>query len=278
MLIAASPFQEILHTNTVPTDEQCDEIRAYLQSYNSRLDELHTEVARLEKLLSVVMHERDELTDFLASHQALISPMRRIPDDVLCLIFLETLPAHRNTALDAKEGPMLLAGVCSHWRALALSTPKLWSKMHLVIPPQTPQTMDKQDVLVLEMQRWLKRGANAPLDVSAQVSHHYHHLGAPLGSPTDPLPHLSQSGSASIPRYLAPLLSHDIETFRGCGKTMKEVPRRVRRAAKEAFSIPLPTATNILPAPTLPIPEFLRFPLPLITPIATEKKPTDVEG
>ncbi|KAF7298567.1 F-box domain-containing protein [Mycena indigotica] len=172
MPLPASPYQAILHTNTVPTDAQCDEIRAYLSPHNTKLDEMHAEMHSLRERLRAIAVEADELSGFVDSHQALISPMRRMPNDVLQLIFLETLPAHRNTALDASEGPMLLASVCSHWRALALSMPKLWSRMHLVVHPMTTRTQKQQLALLAEMNRWLTRGSTAPLDVSAQRYDH----------------------------------------------------------------------------------------------------------
>ncbi|KAF7298527.1 F-box domain-containing protein [Mycena indigotica] len=172
-----TPFQEIINTNIVPSEEQCDNIRVFLARPCSILAKLDVEIERIRELLDTTVQKRDELDQFIASHTALLSPMRRIPDDILQLIFLETLPEHRNTALDAREGPLLLASVCHHWRVLAFSTPQLWSRMHLIVPLASTavnpaiEKLDLKAAFVSELQCWLERGAIVPLNID---THKYH--------------------------------------------------------------------------------------------------------
>ncbi|KAJ7066280.1 hypothetical protein C8F01DRAFT_959281, partial [Mycena amicta] len=108
---------------------------------------------------------------------ALVAPMRRVPDDVLCIIFVHTLPERRNTALDSGEGPLLLSRVCKYWQELALTTPHLWALMHLVVAPDhdaRPSQRNFQELLHSQMEIWLERSTAVPLAISMQISaQHY---------------------------------------------------------------------------------------------------------
>ncbi|KAJ7902207.1 hypothetical protein B0H13DRAFT_1882693 [Mycena leptocephala] len=118
-----SPFQHILHTNVVPTDEECDSIRAFLQGPRQKLADLREEIARLQALVEEVTRKREELEEFIDKHLALVSSFRRLPDDIVRVIFLETLPTARNPAFSADEAPLHLCQICKSWRTLALTTP-----------------------------------------------------------------------------------------------------------------------------------------------------------
>ncbi|KAJ7066305.1 hypothetical protein C8F01DRAFT_1122875 [Mycena amicta] len=170
-----SPFQNILHTNTVPTDAQVEEIRAFLDPHRLQLTELDKEVHRLAQLLNEATNRRDELQGMITSHETLVAPMRRVPDDVLRVIFVHTLPERRNTALDSGEGPLLLSRVCKYWRELALTTPRLWASMHLVVAPDAPDDWrpsqrNFQELLHSQMEIWLERSAAVPLVISMHIS------------------------------------------------------------------------------------------------------------
>nr|GAT43761.1 predicted protein [Mycena chlorophos] len=92
-----SPVQHILHNNIVPSDDEMDAIRDFLVPKRAQLEQL--EVSRLGALLAAVVASRDELQELISDHEPLISPLRRMPDDVLRLIFLKTLPlAEKNGA------------------------------------------------------------------------------------------------------------------------------------------------------------------------------------
>ncbi|KAF7318750.1 hypothetical protein HMN09_00387300 [Mycena chlorophos] len=91
--------------------------------------------------------------------------MRRIPDDVWGLIFLETLPERRNTALHATEGPLLLVQVCRYWRDLAYSLPGLWASMHVVVGDASEDQEAVRHVIG-EIPTWLKRSGAVPLAVT----------------------------------------------------------------------------------------------------------------
>ncbi|KAK7006029.1 hypothetical protein R3P38DRAFT_3041045 [Favolaschia claudopus] len=103
-----------------------------------------------------------------------MSPMRRIPFDVLEQIFIACLPAHRNCVMSAQEAPVLLGRVCSSWRTLAFSAPRLWSLLHIALPNPDDSSASR-DVCAFKLAQrlevasaWLGRSGNCPLSVSVE--------------------------------------------------------------------------------------------------------------
>ncbi|KAJ7255877.1 hypothetical protein B0H12DRAFT_1218759 [Mycena haematopus] len=159
-----SPFQDILHTNAVPTDAECDRIRDFLQGPRKELVDLSHKITQLQSLLYEATHRRDELQEFVSAHLALVSPFRRLPDDIIRQIFIATHPSTRNPSLSSDEPPLVLCRTCKSWRNLALTTPRLWASMHIVVAPL------KLAQLVKQVTTWLDRSGVVPLDISLAFS------------------------------------------------------------------------------------------------------------
>ncbi|KAJ7069150.1 hypothetical protein C8F01DRAFT_509286 [Mycena amicta] len=162
----ASPFADILHTNTVPSDKECEAIRALLTQPRYDAEKLDKEVEKLQELLSATLQMRDDLRLAIGAHEALISPMRRAPDDVLRTIFIHSLPNDRNIALSGVEGPLLLGQICRRWRDIALMTPRLWATMHVVLPDDLSKLQILKEMVI---SRFEQSGA-VPLGISLQFS------------------------------------------------------------------------------------------------------------
>ncbi|KAJ7052230.1 hypothetical protein C8F01DRAFT_1171358 [Mycena amicta] len=169
-----SPVASKLATNYCPTDEESLQIRALLVEPTSRLQQL-------DEKIRVLTEERDELAAFIAGHQALLAPIRRVPSDVLQEIFERCTPSGTNCVMSSTEAPAVLTHVCGPWRTLALATPSLWSRVHVVEPlshrtpafpalhqPLPPVILQAQVARRLEaVNTWLSRTGNAyPLSIS----------------------------------------------------------------------------------------------------------------
>ncbi|KAJ6581782.1 hypothetical protein B0H19DRAFT_884580, partial [Mycena capillaripes] len=122
----SSPFAAQLGTNYCPKDDEILEIKELLVEPTRRLKRLDDEIADLQKAIRKLAEERDGLDAFVAAHQALISPVRRLPLDIIQDIFIACIPTHRNCVMSASEAPVLLGRICSSWRAISLSTPRIW--------------------------------------------------------------------------------------------------------------------------------------------------------
>ncbi|KAJ7892597.1 hypothetical protein B0H13DRAFT_1478966, partial [Mycena leptocephala] len=108
-----------------------------------------------------VSAQRDHLKDYVDSHEALLSPARQLPHDVVQEIFLTCLPSHRNAVMSPSEAPLLLGPVCYGWRAIVLSTPILWSSLHIHLNfvLYSPQRISA-------VAEWLARAGACPLSLS----------------------------------------------------------------------------------------------------------------
>ncbi|KAJ7114029.1 hypothetical protein C8R44DRAFT_549326, partial [Mycena epipterygia] len=101
-------------------------IQSIVSTSGSRLAYLETEISRLQERLKELEEERASLASYRAEH-AILSPLRRIPPEVLGEIFVWTLPDALNAGRDLKDSPWLLTHISRRWRETVLSTPSLWS-------------------------------------------------------------------------------------------------------------------------------------------------------
>ncbi|KAJ7252136.1 hypothetical protein B0H12DRAFT_964446, partial [Mycena haematopus] len=129
-----SPFVPRLGTNYCPTDEEVLEIKALLAEPTLRLKELDDEITKLQRAIDKLAEERDRIGAYVEAHKALISPIRRLPLDIIKELFVACLPTHRNCVMSASEAPVLLGRICNSWRAISLSAPRLWASLHVVEP------------------------------------------------------------------------------------------------------------------------------------------------
>jgi hypothetical protein len=138
-----------LGTNYCPTDDEVANIKACLIESTLRLKQLHDEILYLQRAIEKLAEERDSVEAYIEAHRSLISPVRHIPLDIIQEIFISCLPAHRNCVMSASEAPVLLGLICSSWRAISLSTSRLWAKLHVVEPARPP--LDSNTVALFEM-------------------------------------------------------------------------------------------------------------------------------
>ncbi|KAJ6512558.1 hypothetical protein C8R45DRAFT_1087713 [Mycena sanguinolenta] len=146
------------------------------------LSDLIDEIGRIQAALDQLTQKRVELEGFIHTHEALLSPMRRLPDDTLRDIFLAALPSGlQYSTLSAADPPLLLCHVSQRWRSLALSTPWLGASLHIALPPiedsrtaHSPKLGEIDDAV----KDWLSRSGSLPLSISFVVhrsgSGHYH--------------------------------------------------------------------------------------------------------
>jgi hypothetical protein len=79
--------------------------------------------------LEHLVGDRDAASIVLEKHLASLSPVRRLPPEVLSEVFLHCLPDKAFVDPAPLEPPLLLANVCTTWRSIALSTAGLWSSI-----------------------------------------------------------------------------------------------------------------------------------------------------
>ncbi|KAJ7039923.1 hypothetical protein C8F04DRAFT_1033044 [Mycena alexandri] len=174
-----SPFTSRLGTNYCARDEEVREIQRLIQEPLSHLKRLDEQIAELQKSISSLTEEHNSVSAYVYAHRALLSPIRRLDADVLQEIFVACLPTHRNCVMTAREAPVLLGRICSSWRALSLSTPRLWASLHIAEPltqrswgsqiPAHEEVRAELHARRIEIsQTWLGRSGQLPLSLSLE--------------------------------------------------------------------------------------------------------------
>ncbi|KAJ7725950.1 hypothetical protein B0H16DRAFT_1894946 [Mycena metata] len=67
--------------------------------------------------------------------RAAAHPIQTLPPEILAKVFVHFLPAYPEfPPLSGPLSPLLLCQICQEWRAIALSTPSLWSAIRITSP------------------------------------------------------------------------------------------------------------------------------------------------
>ncbi|KAJ7460315.1 hypothetical protein FB451DRAFT_1563383 [Mycena latifolia] len=173
VVVAASSeaFTHLLTSNDIPLDQEVPGIRHFLGNVQDGLDALDAQIDTLHATLTQLVRQREEMAEDLRRHRAVLSPIRRVPPELICAIFSMTLPFTRRAPTGTKhanggsvqQAPWHLGHICRFWRAVALSYPLLWSSIHVVDPPHPSQFANIYPRSMMESQ--LLRSGSQPLDV-----------------------------------------------------------------------------------------------------------------
>ncbi|EPQ51423.1 hypothetical protein GLOTRDRAFT_25420, partial [Gloeophyllum trabeum ATCC 11539] len=113
-------------SNKTPSAEERDAISAVVSHAKAVFATAQAEVSRLEEQLTMARIRRDCASRFLKDHLALLSPIRKLPDELLSEVFFRCLPDDEYVLPRVKSSPFLVCAVCHKWRDIALATPRLW--------------------------------------------------------------------------------------------------------------------------------------------------------
>ncbi|KIK66577.1 hypothetical protein GYMLUDRAFT_37736 [Collybiopsis luxurians FD-317 M1] len=97
-----------------------------LEHLNTELEQYHTHIAHLNL-------ERDRVQADIEALQVTVSPIRRLPLEILSEIFVHCLPKKKFIRPSPHEPPLLLTQICRRWRDVAISTSKLWSSILITV-------------------------------------------------------------------------------------------------------------------------------------------------
>lgn len=108
----------------------------------------------------------------IESLRSLLTPIRRLPPELLTEIFMHCLPYQRFIRPAPDQAPLLLAQICASWRRASISIPSLWTSLEL--HGFQTDTMEDEP-LPEETQRvnnllytWFSRTEDCPLSLSVQ--------------------------------------------------------------------------------------------------------------
>ncbi|KAF9016267.1 hypothetical protein BDZ89DRAFT_1166350 [Hymenopellis radicata] len=179
VLSTTPAFLRLLTTNDFPSPAEEATIRAAILDLDAQLgvaSDLTSNInllrtlnseqkTHIDMLLPEIKESADLLTSALDSHKKLLSPIRRIPPEVLCHIFSFTVEyPFRPWSMSKPHNTLwTLELVCKKWRQQVLSYPQLLSQITVVFGKKDYSSIEKKPVLRLAEQ--LRRAGSAPLAV-----------------------------------------------------------------------------------------------------------------
>ncbi|KAJ7483566.1 hypothetical protein FB451DRAFT_1364454 [Mycena latifolia] len=118
-------------TNEPPGDSDLPFIHSVVSTAGARLAVLDKDISQLRDRLKQLEEEHASLLAYHTQNTAILSPLRRMPPEVLTEIFAWTLPsvaqALNRSNFDLAGSPWVLTHISSRWRAISISSPSLWS-------------------------------------------------------------------------------------------------------------------------------------------------------
>lgn len=133
-IIETSSVTQLARTNAPPDDKEIHAIQTILKQPQLELDALSEELRQLQSAVIKLQAKQRRLRKDIQPLQAITSPVRRLPDDILQEIFLWCLPKEHYPTLDPLEAPLVLTHLCRRWRFVASNTRRLWSSIHIPLP------------------------------------------------------------------------------------------------------------------------------------------------
>ncbi|KAJ7623706.1 hypothetical protein FB45DRAFT_113374 [Roridomyces roridus] len=128
-------YLRLMRTNEPPAGPELAYIRGVASKTDARLASMDTQISNLRAQLIQLEDERSVLAEAHQQHKAILSPLRRMPPEIMANIFLYTLPSLSEIAHSSEpkttQSPWILGQICSRWREIALSTSSLWSMIHV---------------------------------------------------------------------------------------------------------------------------------------------------
>uniref|UniRef100_A0A0W0F2H1 Uncharacterized protein n=1 Tax=Moniliophthora roreri TaxID=221103 RepID=A0A0W0F2H1_MONRR len=144
-----------------------------LSSAQRDLAAFDTEIERISHILRKLVEGRTETQKYIDELQIRLSPVFRLPLELLQVIFTEAsilgpctdilskniCPPPKFLGNGAGIAPFNIAGVCRHWRDIAFDMPRLWSSFSLSLDSKSVTSSETLHKLELH----LKRSQNLPL-------------------------------------------------------------------------------------------------------------------
>ncbi|KAJ7635742.1 hypothetical protein DFH06DRAFT_1054928 [Mycena polygramma] len=145
----SSNLDSLLASNDVPLDSDIFSIQSILSTAHTQIDALDSQIDELEVALDKLDRRRDRLEERARQHRAILSPLRRMPPEVVGDIFAMIV-------CDQGKPLWYLAQICRSWRRTAVAYPFLWNS--IAIPNSTHSMLPM-------IQTQLLRSANVLLNV-----------------------------------------------------------------------------------------------------------------
>ncbi|KAJ7151822.1 hypothetical protein C8R43DRAFT_1004451 [Mycena crocata] len=122
----------------------------------SRLDALEQQIASVESQMALLHAAREEVLHDLAD---ITYPVLELPPEIISEIFLLCLLPN---GYASRHTPLVLASICRLWRAVALSTCRLWTQLNFGWRPNPTAVVNR-------LECWILRAGGIPVDLEIHL-------------------------------------------------------------------------------------------------------------
>ncbi|KAJ7820944.1 hypothetical protein B0H14DRAFT_2832752 [Mycena olivaceomarginata] len=158
------PTHPLFTQNDPPSDSDVHRIQDFLASAKEHVDCLDMKIKALAAIMSSLVAERDSVAKEMRVHEGMISPIRRLPTEIISRILPMTL--RPLAPLQCPEVPWYLGQITRRWRDIAIALPVLWTAFTLRPLPSQESALDRFNQRFHEQ---FRRSTNAPLHIIAQI-------------------------------------------------------------------------------------------------------------
>ncbi|KAG1856705.1 hypothetical protein DFJ58DRAFT_879334 [Suillus subalutaceus] len=152
------------------------------------MDGIHT-------LQQQLVEQKNKIVESIYLHKRLVSPLWRLPTEILSQIFYHCLPQitepHQFQAPSKLTAPMLLTRICRRWREVAVGMPNLWCVLSVEVDDRNWQQV------AFCYDSWLKRTRERPLSLKI----HFHAVDHSTKLRRLLQPYINQISSLSVEFY-----------------------------------------------------------------------------
>ncbi|KAL1746246.1 hypothetical protein HDZ31DRAFT_73024 [Schizophyllum fasciatum] len=175
----------IWQTNDPAPVELRSDIARIIAGGDREIGSIKGAISVLSGALQELYHARDTVQTFTKRHKSLISPLRVLPSEILSEIFLYVVDRRpsRTRLLDATQtlhmhkGVWTLTRVCSRWRRLAQSDPRLWTRVD-IHAKSLARARDPASIL----RTFLSHSGQLPLTVECALSSYPAYMPSPTAA------------------------------------------------------------------------------------------------
>ncbi|KIK56573.1 hypothetical protein GYMLUDRAFT_174043, partial [Collybiopsis luxurians FD-317 M1] len=130
-----NPFQisfinSQLRTGFIPNFHKKERVLALAEGLEVEVSGFYHEILETKRVLAELEHSHQLLTNLLGRTQSIVSPIRKLPVEILQEIFEHYMSQWEYSltigSLSKHNSILPITQVCSHWRETAHSIPGLW--------------------------------------------------------------------------------------------------------------------------------------------------------
>ncbi|SJL02389.1 uncharacterized protein ARMOST_05716 [Armillaria ostoyae] len=141
----------LLRNNEPPTGSMLGPLRSSALRVSATIDEIQAEILRTSDFLKALQDKRRHLQLIEEDYKAVLSPVRRVPSEVLAEIFYACSGNEKSEwgydVFHVKAGPWVLSRVCRSWRQVSRSLcPSSWATFSVPVR----QKMEKDPISLLK--------------------------------------------------------------------------------------------------------------------------------